>query len=81
MKISSSKYLKIEDDWSIYVLENENGTYISNNNTIRYKNVGKSFDIRITFEDFISIEQGVIKVLNAVGNPKFHFPLIWLNKN
>ncbi|MFA5934996.1 MAG: hypothetical protein WC827_03875 [Candidatus Paceibacterota bacterium] len=80
MKIYSGKYLKITDDWSIYVLENENGTYISNEGIIKYKNIGKDFDIRITFEDFITIEQGVVKVLNAVGNPKFHFPLAWISK-
>lgn len=49
MKLSSGKYLKITDDWSIYILENENGSYISDENTVRYKNVGNSFDIRITF--------------------------------
>lgn len=78
--MNHGKLLRITDDWSVYVLENEDGSYLTEEGVIRYKNVGESFDYRITHESYVLVdEKGVLFVLDAVGKSKFHFPAIWLN--
>lgn len=78
--MNHGKLLRITDDWSVYVLENEDGGYLSTEGVIRYKNIGASFDYRVTHESYTSVTaQGVLEVLDAVGKSKFHFPAVWLN--
>jgi hypothetical protein len=78
--MNHGKLLRITDDWSVYVLENEDGLYLNEYGIIRYKNVGKSFDYRITHESNASVnEEGMLFVFDMTGKPKFHFPAVWLN--
>jgi hypothetical protein len=78
--MNHGKLLRITDDWSVYVLENEDGSYLNTEGVIRYKNVGKDFDYRVTHESYVAVdEKGVLSVLDASGKSKFHFPLDWLD--
>lgn len=78
--MNNSKLLRITDDWSVYILENSDGSYLAPDGQIRYKNVGKSFDTRLTHEAFTNTTAGgILEVLDAVGKSKFHFPLMWLD--
>lgn len=78
--MNRGKSLRITDDWSVYVLENEDGSYLTQEGVIRYKNVGASFDYRVTHESYVAVgEKGVLSVLDASGKSKFHFPAVWLD--
>lgn len=73
------KMLKISDERTIFIIENEDGSYISPEMEIKYRNIGESFDTRFIQESFCAIEGNMVNVLDAVGNTKFHFPAIWLD--
>src|SRR5574344_2705953 len=77
----SGKLFKITEDRSIYIIQNEDGTYINSEYQIRYRNLGESFEKAIVQESFVSIdkEKGMVNVLDEVGKPKFHFPMVWLD--
>ena len=77
----SGKLLKITDDRSIYIIQNEDGSYIDSEYQIRYRNLGESFEMKLIQESYVSIDQekGMVNVLDGVGKSKFHFPLIWLD--
>jgi hypothetical protein len=80
--MKSGKLLRISDDRSIYIIENDDDSYITNDKLISYRNIGKSFDIAVVEKAYVDV--GVdqqVHVLDAVGNSKFHFPMIWLNTN
>jgi hypothetical protein len=78
--MNSGKLLKISDERSIFIIQNEDDSYIAKDNTISYKNIGESFDIRIINESYVNIDaKNNAHVLDASGNSKFHFPLMWLD--
>lgn len=79
--MKSGKLLKISNERSIYIIQNEDESYITQDMLIRYRNIGENFDKVFINESYCSIEQGMVNVLDNVGNPKFHFPLIWLDTN
>jgi len=76
------KLLRINSDRSIFIVENEDGSYISEEGEIKYKNIGKNFDMRLVNSAFVNIDsKGMVNVLDAVGNSVFFFPGIWLDTN
>jgi hypothetical protein len=78
--MKSGKLLKISDERSIYIIQNEDESYIDKNNSIRYRNIGVSFDIHQINDSFVNIDnKGNMHVLDAVGNSKFYFPSVWLD--
>lgn len=78
--MASGKMLRISENRSIYILEDEFGNYISNEMEISYKNVGKDYDVHFIQTHPIRInEKNMIEILDNVGNPMFFFPSIWLN--
>ncbi|MDD5649121.1 MAG: hypothetical protein PHF86_01700 [Candidatus Nanoarchaeia archaeon] len=75
--MKSGKLLRISEERSIYILQNEDGTYIDSNNVIKYRNL---FDIGIINESFVNLDaNGSVHVLDEAGNSKFYFPSIWLD--
>lgn len=80
--MNSGKMLKISNERTIYILENENGEYIDENMLIRYRNIGANFEIKLINESSCSIEpNGMLNVLDNAGKSKFHFPAVWLDTN
>jgi len=79
--MKSGKLLKISNERSIYIIQNEDESYINNEMLIRYRNIGDNFEKVIVNESYCSIEQGIVSVLDVTSKPKFHFPLIWLDTN
>jgi hypothetical protein len=80
MSMNSGKLLKISDERSIYILENEDGSYINKQELIRYRNIGASFEIAQIEEAFTMIDPNqTIHILDNSGKSKFHFPLVWLD--
>lgn len=77
--MKSGKLLKISNERSIYIIENEDGSYINEEMLIRYRNIGANFEKALINESYCSIEGGMVNVLDATLKPKFHFPLIWLD--
>lgn len=76
----SGKLIRISDNLSMYILENEDGSYVSQEGIIRYKNIGANFNIHFIQEHNCSIdEKGMVNILDEVGNAMMHFPAMWLN--
>lgn len=77
----SGKLLKITEDRSIYILQNEDGSYIDSDYQIRYRNLGESFEMKLVQESYVNVDQekGTVNVLDAAGKSKFHLPMIWLD--
>lgn len=78
-KIKAGKLLKISDQRSIYIIQNEDESYIDKDFFIKYRNIGPSFEIKMIEEAKIEREKGMILVLDTQGKPKFHFPEVWLD--
>lgn len=80
--MKSGKLLKISDERSIFIIQNEDGSYISTEMQINYRNIGTNFDHRLTQDAFVNItDKGIVEVLDAAGKAKFHFPAVWLDTN
>lgn len=77
--MKSGKLLKISNERSIYIIQNEDESYITQDMLIRYRNIGENFKKALINESYCSLENGMINVLDATSKPKFHFPLIWLD--
>lgn len=76
----SGKLIRISDNLSMYILENEDGSYISPEGTIRYKNIGNNFDIHFIQEHNCTIdEKGMVQILDEVGKSMMYFPAMWLD--
>lgn len=76
----SGKLIRISGDLSMYILENEDGSYITQEGVIRYKNIGANFNIHFIQEHNCTIdEKGMVQILDEVGNSMMHFPAVWLN--
>jgi len=74
----SGKLLRISDQRSIYIIMNDDGSYVKDN-IIRYLNIGANFEKKIINESNFYIDNGMLHVVDAVGNSKFHFPAIWID--
>ena len=80
--MNSGKLLRISNERSIYILQNDDESYISKDNVIRYRNIGEGFEIKMINESHTNVDpKGLIHVLDQAGNSKFHFPAIWLDTN
>jgi hypothetical protein len=80
--MNSGKLLKISDERSIFIIQNEDESYITKENVISYRNIGESFETKMINECYTNIDaKGNIHVLDAIGNSKFYFPAIWLDTN
>lgn len=78
--MNSGKLLKITDERYIFIIENEEGEYVSKDMQIRYRNIGSNYEIAIINESPVRLNsKGNVEVLDAVGNPKFNFPAVWLD--
>jgi len=78
----NGKMLMLNPERYIYILENEQEEYITENeNTLsmRYRNYGIMYNHNVIEEAFVMIKNNMIEVLDDVGNTKFYFPLDWLN--
>jgi len=64
----------------MYILENEDGSYITQEGVIRYKNIGTNFNIHFIQEHNCAIdEKGMINILDELSKPMMHFPAAWLD--
>lgn len=72
--MKAGKLLRITDERSIYIIENEDGSLISSEGIMRYRNIG-AFAIEVINEDQVTVDE---KGSADVGGI-FHFPLQWLN--
>ena len=81
--MKSGKLLRISDERSIYIHENEDdGSYINKQEIIRYRNIGASFEIAQVNEAYVMVDANQsIHILDDAGKSKFHFPAIWLDTN
>lgn len=76
----SGKLIRISENLSMYILENEDGSYISQDGIIRYKNIGTNFNIHFIQEHNCHIdEKGMVQILDEVGKSMMFFPAIWLD--
>jgi len=76
----SGKLLRISDNLSMYILENEDESYISPEGIIRYKNIGTNFNTHFIQEHNCVIdEKGIVNILDEVGKSMMYFPAIWLD--
>jgi len=73
------KLLRIDKDRSVYIIADEQGNFISENNLIRYRDIGSQWDQKIVNERPVKITDGKVKVLSPQGKPDFYFPIIWLD--
>ena len=80
--MNSGKLLKISDERSIFIIQNEDSSYITKEGVISYRNIGESFEVKMLNESYTNIDsKGNLHVLDASGNSKFYFPIIWLDTN
>jgi len=77
--MKSGKLLRISEDRSIFIIQNEDGSFITQDGLINYRNLGSNFNPRIIQDSYTSISNGMVDVLDIAGKAKFHFPEIWLN--
>ena len=78
--MQSGKLLRITDDRSIYIHENEDGSYIDDKSIIYYRNIGASFEIAQVMEAYTMVDPNQsVHILDDAGKSKFHFPSIWLD--
>ena len=73
--MKAGKLLRITDDRSIYIIENEDGSLINESGKMRYRNIGAGFAIEQIAEDIVTVND---KEMADVGN-LFHFPIMWLD--
>jgi hypothetical protein len=79
--MNSGKLIKLNDSRSIYLLyNNDNDSYFFDDNIIKFRNIGKDFDVAIVNENYYQIKNDTLHVLDAASNPIFYFPIIWLNQ-
>ena len=80
--MKSGKLLKISNERSIYIIQNEDESYINEEMLIRYRNIGENFDKALILESFCFIDdKGMLNITNNVGDSIVHFPIIWLDTN
>lgn len=80
--MASGKLLKISDDLSVFIFQNEDSSYFTTDNVIRYRNIGKSYDIKQILDDNIFIDSdNMLHVMNEGGDDKFYFPAALLDTN
>jgi hypothetical protein len=79
--MNNGKLLRITDERSVYILENEDGSYVSETGLIRYRNIGPSFDTRMIQESYtdFDIKTQSLHVLDEAGKSKWHIPAVWLD--
>lgn len=78
--MSSGKLLRISDERSIFIIQNEDESYINKDNLIRYRNIGPTFELVIINESYTNLDSTQqLHILDNSGNSKFHFPVIWLD--
>jgi hypothetical protein len=78
--MNSGKLLRITDDRSIYIHENEDGSYIDEQAIIKYRNIGASFELAQVMEAYTMVDPNQsVHILDDAGKSKFHFPAIWLD--
>ena len=79
--MNSGKLLRISDERSVYILQNEDGSYVSEQGLIRYRNIGASFDKSFINESFVDVDtkKQVLHVLDEAGKSKWFIPLVWLD--
>jgi hypothetical protein len=78
--MNNGKLLRISDERSIFIHENEDGSYINSESLIKYRNIGTAFEIAQVNEAFIMVDNNQsIHILDDAGKSKFHFPAVWLD--
>lgn len=71
--MKAGKLLRISEERSIYIIENEDGSLINEAGIMRYRNIG-AFAIEVVNEDHVTVDE---KGIADVGG--FHFPISWLD--
>ena len=74
--MKAGKLLRITDERSIYIIENEDGSLMSPEGIMRYRNIG-AFAIEVINEDQVTVDE---KGSADVGG-MFHFPVMWLDSD
>ena len=73
--MKAGKLLRISDEQSIYIIENEDGSLINESGKMRYRNIGAGFAINVINEDQVTVDE---KGIADIGN-LFRFPVMWLD--
>ena len=77
---SAGKLIRISENLSIYILENEDGSYLTTEGVIRYRNIGSNFEQKFEQEHNCNLDvDGMLSILDEIGNAMMHFPAIWLD--
>jgi len=74
--MKAGKLLRITDERSIYIIENEDGSLISPEGVMRYRNIG-AFAIEVINEDQVTVNDQGIADIGGI----FHFPIMWLDSD
>ena len=78
--MKSGKLLKLADDRSVYIIQNEDDSYIDKDDVIRYRNIGGAYNQSLIEERHIRItDKGTIEVVGETGKSIWFFPLAWLD--
>ena len=78
--MKSGKLLKLSDDRSVYIIQNEDDSYIDADDVIRYRNIGSAYNQSLIEERHIRItDKGMIEVVGETGKSIWFFPLAWLD--
>ena len=76
----AGKLIRISDTLSIFILENEEGEYITEQGVIRFKNLRENLQVSAEqVGNCVIDEQGVISIMDESNTPWVHFPAVWLN--
>lgn len=77
---NAGKLIRISETLSMYILENEDGSYITPEGVIRYRNIGSDFEYKFEQVHNCSIDsRGLLSILDEVGKAMMHFPAVWLD--
>lgn len=78
--MKSGKLLKLSDERSVYIIQNEDESYIDKDDVIRYRNIGEAYNQSLIEEGHIRVtDQGIVEVVGETGKSIWFFPLIWLD--
>ena len=73
--MKAGKLLRISEERSIYIIENEDGSLINEAGVMKYRNIGVGFAIEQISEDQVTVDEQGIAGVGGI----FHFPVVWLD--
>ena len=78
--MKSGKLIRLSDDRSVYIIQDEDDSYIDKDDLIRYRNIGSAYNQSLVEERHTRVtDKGIVEVVGQTGKSIWFFPLIWLD--